>query len=53
MSFREHQSHLIEIFHIYQTKQIYLYYSKFCEGGVLCIQFINISENVKNAKKSI
>ena len=53
MSFSEHQSHLIEIFHFYQTKRIYLYYSKSFEGGVLCIQFINISENVKNAKKSI
>ena len=42
MSFREHQSHLIEIFHIYQPKQIYLYYYKSCEGGVLCTQFINI-----------
>ena len=42
MSFSEHQSHLLEIFHIYQTKQIYLYYYKSFEGGVLCIQFINI-----------
>ena len=51
MSFSEHQSHLIEIFHFYQTKRIYLYYSKSFEGGVLCIQFINISENVKNAEE--
>ena len=41
MSFSEHQSHLLEIFHIYQTKQIYLYYYKSCEGGVLCIQSIS------------
>ena len=53
MSFSEHQSHLIEIFHFYQTKRIYLYYSKSFEGGVLCIQSINISESVKNMKKSI